>query len=167
MAAKHLIENGHKEIGCITGPLDRHQAQIRFSGFKKACDEHGITLCDDWIVPSNFECDGGYDAFMELNKRGPLPSAIFACNDMMAMGLINAANEHGVRVPEDLSVIGYDDVYIAKYMVPALTTIHQPKFRLGKTAVDTLLSRIEKKEPQGEQVQLEPTLVIRNSVLSV
>lgn len=164
MAARHLIDNGHREIGCITGPLDRHQAQIRFAGFQQALDDEGISLEDKWVVPSNFECDGGYDAFNLLYERGELPSAIFACNDMMAMGLINAANEKGVRVPEDLSVIGYDDIYIAKFMVPALTTIHQPKFRLGKTAVDTLLKRIEKRAEQIQQVQLEPTLVVRNSV---
>lgn len=167
MAANHLLENGHKEIGCITGPLGRHQAQIRYAGFVRAMDEAGISINQQWIVPANFECDGGFDAFNTLYERGELPSAIFACNDMMAMGLINAANEKGIKVPEDLSVIGYDDVYISKFMVPALTTIHQPKFRLGKTAVDTLLNRIEKREEQVLQVQLEPTLVVRHSVKSI
>lgn len=167
MAANHLLENGHKEIGCITGPLGRHQAQIRYAGFVRAMDEAGISINQQWIVPANFECDGGFNAFNTLYERGELPSAIFACNDMMAMGLINAANEKGIKVPEDLSVIGYDDVYISKFMVPALTTIHQPKFRLGKTAVDTLLNRIEKREEQVLQVQLEPTLVVRHSVKSI
>lgn len=167
LAAKHLIENGHKRIGCVTGPLDRHQAQIRFSGFKQALEEAELSLDERWVVPANFECDGGYEAFCRLYEQGELPSAIFACNDMMAMGIINAANEKGIRIPDDLSVIGYDDVYIAKYMVPALTTIHQPKFRLGKTAVDTLLNRIEKREEMVQQVQLEPSLVVRHSVKSI
>ncbi|MDV7103762.1 substrate-binding domain-containing protein [Vibrio sp. TH_r3] len=167
MAAKHLIENGHTKIGCITGPLERYQAKIRFAGFKQALQDQGLELNKNWVIPSNFECDGGYDAFNTLFDKGPLPTAIFVCNDMMAMGLINAAHAKGIRIPQDISVIGYDDVDIAQFMVPALTTIHQPKFRLGKTAVDTLLNRIDKSNKEVTQVQLEPTLVVRNSVKSL
>ncbi|MDG3085764.1 substrate-binding domain-containing protein [Vibrio hannami] len=167
LAAKHLIESGHKEIGCITGPLQRHQAQIRYAGFCQALEEAELQLRKDWIVESNFECDGGVDAFNKLfEKHGKdgLPTAIFACNDMMAMGIINAANKHGISVPEDISIIGYDDVYISSFMVPPLTTIHQPKYRLGKAAVDTLLQRIENKGEALEVLPLEPTLVVRDSV---
>ena len=143
MAAKHLIECGHKEIGCITGPLIRHQAQMRYEGYKRALAEAGIAINPDWIVESDFECEGGYQAFEKLYQRGKLPSALFVSNDMMAMGVIQAASQRGLRVPDDLSLIGYDDVHIAKFMTPALTTIHQPKYRLGKAAVDTLLYRLE------------------------
>ncbi len=86
MAAKHLIECGHKEIGCITGPLIRHQAQMRYEGYKRALSEKGIAINPDWIVESDFECEGGYNAFEKLCERGKLPSALFVCNDMMAMG---------------------------------------------------------------------------------
>ncbi len=164
MAAKHLIECGHKEIGCITGPLIRHQAQMRYEGYKRALAEAGIAINPDWIVESDFECEGGYQAFEKLYERGKLPSALFVCNDMMAMGVIQAASQRGLRVPDDLSLIGYDDVHIAKFMTPALTTIHQPKYRLGKAAVDTLLYRLENPDTTAQVVQLEPTLVVRNSV---
>ncbi|HGS4859411.1 TPA: substrate-binding domain-containing protein [Vibrio cholerae] len=164
MAAKHLIECGHKEIGCITGPLIRHQAQMRYEGYKRALAEAGIAINPDWIVESDFECEGGYQAFEKLYQRGKLPSALFVSNDMMAMGVIQAANQRGLRVPDDLSLIGYDDVHIAKFMTPALTTIHQPKYRLGKAAVDTLLYRLENPDTTAQVVQLEPTLVVRNSV---
>ncbi|EKF9134615.1 substrate-binding domain-containing protein [Vibrio cholerae] len=164
MAAKHLIECGHKEIGCITGPLIRHQAQMRYEGYKRALAEAGIAINPDWIVESDFECEGGYQAFEKLYQRGKLPSALFVSNDMMAMGVIQAANQRGLRVPDDLSLIGYDDVHIAKFMTPALTTIHQPKYRLGKAAVDTLLYRLENPDTTAQVVQLEPTLVARNSV---
>lgn len=83
---------------------------------------------------------------------------------MMAMGVINAANELGIRVPEDLSVIGYDDIHIAKFMSPSLTTIHQPKYRLGQAAVETLLRRLDDRLADSAIVQLEPTLVARKSV---
>ncbi|HAS3647085.1 TPA: substrate-binding domain-containing protein [Vibrio cholerae] len=164
MAAKHLIECGHKEIGCITGPLIRHQAQMRYEGYKRALAEAGIAINPDWIVESDFECEGGYQAFEKLYQRGKLPSALFVSNDMMAMGVIQAASQRGLRVPDDLSLIGYDDVHIAKFMTPALTTIHQPKYRLGKAAVDALLYRLENPDTTAQVVQLEPTLVVRNSV---
>ncbi|EGQ9204453.1 substrate-binding domain-containing protein [Vibrio cholerae] len=164
MAAKHLIECGHKEIGCITGPLIRHQAQMRYEGYKRALAEAGIAINPDWIVESDFECEGGYQAFEKLYERGKLPSSLFVCNDMMAMGVIQAASQRGLRVPDDLSLIGYDDVHIAKFMTPALTTIHQPKYRLGKAAVDTLLYRLENPDTTAQVVQLEPTLAVRSSV---
>ncbi|HGF7196322.1 substrate-binding domain-containing protein [Vibrio cholerae] len=167
MAAKHLIECGHKEIGCITGPLIRHQAQMRYEGYKRALAEAGIAINPDWIVESDFECEGGYQAFEKLYLRGKLPSALFVSNDMMAMGVIQAASQRGLRVPDDLSLIGYDDVHIAKFMTPALTTIHQPKYRLGKAAVDTLLYRLENPDTTAQVVQLEPTLVVRSSVCSL
>ena len=164
MATRYLLESGHREIGCITGPLDQQQAQMRYYGFKQAMEEAEVPVKGSWVIESNFECDGGYAAFNKLLKAGRLPTAIFACNDMMAMGLINAANERGIKIPEDLSIIGYDDIYITQYMVPPLTTIHQPKYRFGKVAVDTLLKRIEKSEDTSQPPPLEPTLVERKSV---
>ncbi|MDT3846924.1 MAG: substrate-binding domain-containing protein [Vibrio anguillarum] len=164
IATNYLIECGHKEIGCITGPLIRHQAQMRYEGYKRAVLEAGLDIYPNWIVESDFECEGGYEAFNKMLAKGPLPSAIFVSNDMMAMGVINAANEKGIRIPEDLSLMGYDDIHIARFMSPALTTIHQPKYRLGKAAVDTLLARLENEALEPQIVQLEPTLVVRKSI---
>ncbi|WP_028021762.1 substrate-binding domain-containing protein [Enterovibrio calviensis] len=164
LATKYLIECGHQNIGCITGPLNRYQAHMRYEGYKRALNEEGLAFHANWIIESNFECDGGYDAFHRMYQKGPLPSAIFVCNDMMAMGVINAANEKGIAIPKDLSIIGYDDIQISKYMTPSLTTIHQPKHRLGQTAVDTLLAKLEKNSDEAKVIQLEPTLVKRCSV---
>lgn len=164
MATKHLIDCGHRDIGCITGPLNRHQAQMRYDGYKRALTQAGFAINPDWIVEADFECEGGYQAFETLYQRGKLPSALFVSNDMMAMGVLQAASQKGLRVPDELSLIGYDDVHIAKFMTPALTTIHQPKYRLGKAAVDTLLYRLENPDTTAQVVQLEPTLVVRNSV---
>ncbi|MEZ8824256.1 substrate-binding domain-containing protein [Vibrio sp. 10N.261.55.A7] len=164
MAAKYLIESGHKEIGCITGPLIRHQAQMRYEGYKRALNEAEIEINPKWIVEADFECEGGYQAFNTMKERGALPSSIFVCNDMMAMGVLNAANEQSVQVPQDISIIGYDDIQLSKFMTPALTTIHQPKYRLGKAAVDTLLEKLDKQSNEAIVVQLEPTLTVRKSV---
>ncbi|KOY39733.1 substrate-binding domain-containing protein [Vibrio parahaemolyticus] len=164
LAAKYLIDCGHTEIGCITGPLIKHQAQMRYEGYKRAMNEAGLEFNANWIVESDFECEGGYQAFKKMAERGTLPSSIFVSNDMMAMGVINAANELGIKVPDDLSIIGYDDIHIAKFMSPSLTTIHQPKYRLGQAAVETLVRRLDDKSNEAQVVQLEPTLVVRNSV---
>ncbi|ARV74270.1 substrate-binding domain-containing protein [Vibrio campbellii] len=164
LAAKYLIDCGHKEVGCITGPLIKHQAQMRYEGYKRAMLEAELEFNANWIVESDFECEGGYQAFKKMVERGPLPSAIFVSNDMMAMGVINAANELGIQIPEQLSIIGYDDIHIAKFMSPSLTTIHQPKYRLGQAAVETLLRKLDEKSVEAQVVQLEPTLVERNSV---
>ncbi|ELA8380796.1 substrate-binding domain-containing protein [Vibrio parahaemolyticus] len=164
LAAKYLIDCGHTEIGCITGPLIKHQAQMRYEGYKRAMNEAGLEFNANWIIESDFECEGGYQAFKKMAERGTLPSSIFVSNDMMAMGVINAANELGIKVPDDLSIIGYDDIHIAKFMSPSLTTIHQPKYRLGQAAVETLVRRLDDQSNEAQVVQLEPTLVVRNSV---
>ncbi|EHH1265094.1 substrate-binding domain-containing protein [Vibrio parahaemolyticus] len=164
LAAKYLIDCCHTEIGCITGPLIKHQAQMRYEGYKRAMNEAGLEFNANWIIESDFECEGGYQAFKKMAERGTLPSSIFVSNDMMAMGVINAANELGIKVPDDLSIIGYDDIHIAKFMSPSLTTIHQPKYRLGQAAVETLVRRLDDKSNEAQVVQLEPTLVVRNSV---
>tara|TARA_Y100001956_G_scaffold80293_1_gene95203 strand:+ start:1463 stop:2470 length:1008 start_codon:yes stop_codon:yes gene_type:complete len=167
IAAKHLIEAGHKDIGCITGPLVKHQAQMRYEGYKRALNEAQLDFNPNWIIESDFECEGGYSAFNKMYEKGKLPSALFVSNDMMAMGVINAANEKGVRIPEDLSIIGYDDIQISKFMTPSLTTIHQPKYRLGKAAVEALLNKLDGHSSDAQIVQLEPTLVERATVQQV
>ncbi|MCZ4293396.1 substrate-binding domain-containing protein [Vibrio sinaloensis] len=167
LAAKHLIDSGHTEIGCITGPLVKHQALMRYEGYKRALNESGLDFNANWIIEADFECEGGFEAFNKMLAKGRLPSAIFVCNDMMAMGVINAANAKGIRIPEDISIIGYDDIHIAKFMSPSLTTIHQPKYRLGKAAVEALLNRLEKGATDAQVVQLEPTLVERATVQNI
>ncbi|GEM75822.1 substrate-binding domain-containing protein [Vibrio sagamiensis] len=164
LATKHLISCGHKEIGCITGPLVKHQAHMRYEGFKRAMIEAKLEFNSNWIIESDFECDGGYQAFSKMVDSGPLPSAVFVSNDMMAMGVLNAASELQINIPQQLSIIGYDDIHIAKFMSPALTTIHQPKYRLGQVAVETLLRKLDHQSEQAQVVQLEPTLVERKSV---
>ncbi len=165
MATEYLIKSGHTEIGCITGPLFKHQAQMRYQGYKQAMADAGLACRAHWIAEGDFECESGYQSFKALHNKGALPSALFVCNDMMAMGVINAANELGVRIPQDISLIGYDDIHIAKFMTPSLTTIHQPKYRLGKAAVEALLQRLEHPDCDPQMVQLEPTLIERSSVI--
>ncbi len=164
LATQHLIDMGHRDIGCITGPQQQNQAIHRYQGYQDAMQDAGLTIHPQWVIESNFECDGGFRAYQQLKQNPSLPTAIFAGNDMMAMGLINAATQDKLNIPQDLSIVGYDDIHLSKYMTPALTTIHQPKHHLGQAAVDTLLARLADPTLAPQIVQLDPTLVIRNTV---
>jgi len=164
MATKYLIDCGHTKIGCITGPLEKNTAHLRLQGFKQAMIEAHIAVNKEWIIEDEFEAEGGFQAFNKLFEKGPLPSALFIGNDMMAMGVINAAHKQGISIPEDLSIIGYDGIKMAKFFTPSLTTIHQPKFRLGAKAVDTLLEKINKQRAESIVIKLEPSLIKRDSV---
>lgn len=167
IATQYLINKGHINIGCIRGPLDKPTAKKRYAGFEQAMLDANLTIHENWIETANFECEEGAMAFKNMYKRGPLPTALFVCNDMMAMGVINAASNLGMSIPEDLSLIGYDDIKIARYMTPSLTTIHQSKFHLGQQAFDTLLNKIQTQRETDLEIQLEPTLVERDSVKSL
>ncbi|MFM2483553.1 substrate-binding domain-containing protein [Celerinatantimonas yamalensis] len=164
LATHHLITQGFTQIGCLTGPLNRHTASRRLAGFHQAMQHAQLPVNSQWIASGSFDCKGGEQAFMTLHSRGMLPDALFVCNDMMAMGVLHRCAELGIRVPEQLSIIGYDDIELAQYLVPALTTIHQPKYRMGQQAVDRLIERIQHPDMPATMIELEPTLVQRDSI---
>ncbi|QLB14922.1 transcriptional repressor PurR [Mannheimia granulomatis] len=167
LATQHLIENGHKEIAVITGNLSKEIARTRFDGFKKALSDAGLVLRDEWVLEGDFEPEGGYECMNNLLKSGQtLPTAVFCFNDVMALGAISAITESGLGVPQDISVIGYDNIHSSRFYAPPLTTVHQSKSRLGSAALELLLARIEDNEKAKEPKVLEffPELVKRSSV---
>ncbi|MCG6202214.1 substrate-binding domain-containing protein [Psychromonas antarctica] len=166
LATQYLINKGHSKIGCISGPRDKQATSARFAGYIKAMQEANIEINKKWHAFGNFECEGGKQAFETIlvAAGADMPTALFVCNDMMAMGVINTANKHGISVPDDLSIIGYDDISLAKFITPSLTTIHQPKFNLGQKAFDTLLDKIQSRREKNVEINLDPTLVERDSV---
>lgn len=164
LATQHLINQGHCKIGCISGPNEKQAASERFSGYMQAMLEAGLEINEQWHAFADFDCEGGKKAFESMLAAGDMPTALFVCNDMMAIGVINAASKHGISVPEDLSVIGYDDISLAKFVTPSLTTIHQPKFNLGRKAFDTLLDQIQSRRETNVEIHLEGTLIERDSV---
>jgi len=167
LATRHLIEMGHTRIGCVTGPLKRRSAKERLGAFRQAMEEAGLDVREEWIVEGDYDCSGGVKAMETLAALQERPEAVFACNDMMALGMISQAARLGIRVPEDMSLVGYDDIYISQYTVPALTTVHQPKSRIAAMAVDTLIDRLDSKRTKGEIIRIEPRLVERDSVRRV
>lgn len=166
LATKCLIEQGHKEIAIITGNLNKSLAQNRLQGYKKALNEHQLAIRDEWIIESHFDFEGGVEGMKKLLQAGKRPTAVFACSDTIAVGVYQVAWQNGLRIPQDLSVIGYDDITLAQYLAPPLTTIHQPKAELGKLAVETLLERIKNPHKSEQSILLEPKLIWRDSIQS-
>ena len=163
LATEHLISLGHRHIGCITGPLGKRAADERLAGFKTAMASAGLTVRNDWVCEGDFELAGGNSAMNALLALPERPTAVFIANDMMAMGALRALADAKVAVPERMSIVGYDNIELAHYLVPALTSVEQPKAGMGALAVDTLLTRIKNPDNPRRVLTLTPELVIRNS----
>lgn len=164
IAAKHFIENGHKKIGCLSGQVDKSTCQERLKGFRKAMTEAELTVNDDWLLDGDFECESAVEAAQKFIAMEDRPTAIFCFNDIMAMALISTFEQAGLRVPDDISIIGYDNIDLAPYFSPPLTTVHQPKRRLGKKAIEILLERVKDKNHERQTFEMTPKLVERKSV---
>ncbi|NOY76545.1 MAG: LacI family transcriptional regulator [Calditrichaeota bacterium] len=143
MITKHLIGHGFERIGMILGPKNNFDAEQRFAGFKKAIESAGLTIENSLLIPGDFATKSGFEAFYELLQRSPKPEAIFAANDMMAIGAYEAARKMGVRIPEDVAIAGFDDIFISRFLKPRLTTVHVPIVELGQKAMKYLLKMIE------------------------
>ena len=164
LATKHLIENGHKHIGIIAGELTKTTAKTRYEGFIHAMKEADLTVNPNWVMEGFFEPEDGYECMNKILSQDNLPTAVFCCNDVMALGAISAIGEKGLRVPEDISIIGYDNIHASRFYSPPLTTVHQSKSRLGVQAVNLLFERINHKSDQKEKIEIHPELVVRKSV---
>jgi LacI family transcriptional regulator len=162
-ATKYLIDMGHERIAHITGRLDHPDAANRREGYLQALQDAGLELDSDLIVEGNFMEQSGVVAMEMLFNRGRSFSAIFTGNDQMAFGVRLALFRRGIRVPDDISIIGFDDQHGSAYMTPPLTTVRQPVLRMGKAAAAAIL-RLVKDEP-FELPTLPVELVIRETVM--
>ncbi|NHI00405.1 MULTISPECIES: substrate-binding domain-containing protein [Oceanimonas] len=163
LATEHLLRLGHRRIGCITGPAGQRASEERLAGFEAALARAGLAVHRPWVVEGNFELAGGQAAMARLLALPDRPTAVFACNDMMAAGALRALADAGLHVPQDMSLVGYDNIELARYLVPRLTSIEQPKAGLGALAVDALLARIQNPHAPRRILPLEPSLVARES----
>lgn len=162
-ATKHLLELGHRRIACLTGPSNITPSAQRVIGYQRALAEAAIQVEEDLIVRGDFHPRSGHDATSNLLKRPNRPTALFACNDLMAFGSISAAFIAGYKVPDDLAVVGCDDIELASYFHPPLTTIAQPKTLIGQTAIELILERIREPARPAQRLLLESQLIIRGS----
>jgi len=163
-AVQHLIELGHRHIAAITGPLYMVAGMDRRDGYKQALAEAAIPIRPELIFEADFTQAGGYAAMHEVLQLPERPTAIFAGSDVMAAGALCAIHEAGLRVPQDLSLVSFDDLPLASILTPPLTTVHQPLHELGMAAADLLLNRLESPdEHQPSHVRLPTHLVVRES----
>ncbi len=163
LAAAHLVALGHTQIGCITfAPLNYH-INRRLNAFKEILAAAGIALPSAHIREGNYDPESGYEAMHDLLQTQPHLTAIFGMNDMMAIGAMRAIHEAGLRIPDDVAVVGYDDMRFAAFTNPTLTTVQAPEVQVGQRAAEMLIALIQG-VPLGEKcVKLPPQLVVRQS----
>ncbi|OZN24343.1 transcriptional repressor PurR [Actinobacillus seminis] len=164
LATKTLIEHQHKKIAIITGNLQKRLAYDRLLGYQKAMAEHKLPILEDWIVESQFSFEGGTLGMEKLLQLKARPSAVFACSDSIAVGAYQVAWRKGLHIPRDISIIGYDDIALASYLSPPLSTIHQSKEELAQQAVIHLLQRIKNPQENDRTFILEPRVILRESI---
>jgi LacI family transcriptional regulator len=162
-ATDHLLALGHRRIAHIAGPRTWAATEERIEGYHGALAAAGVLPSDELLAEGDFEIPGGHEAAGRLLDLLEPPTAIFAANDNMAVGVLRAARERGLGVPEDLSVVGFDDTELAQSVTPALTTVRQPLAELGRTAVNLLTRMIERQRVEALRVELATRLVVRDS----
>ncbi|MCX7220713.1 MAG: LacI family DNA-binding transcriptional regulator [Burkholderiales bacterium] len=163
LATKYLIDLGHTDIACVSGPKTLLPSGDRVQGYWRALKEAGIARREEYLAHSDFTSQGGFTAFQQLLALERRPSAIFASNDLMAIGGLCAAHQAGMKIPEQLSVIGYDDIALASFSTPPLTTIAQPKYEIGVLTAQVMVQRIRNAASELQREKLETKLMIRQS----
>ncbi len=167
-ATRHLVELGHRRIGAITGPPQMMCSRARIDGYRAALETAGLPVEPDLIRTGDFHHDTGYRVGRELLARPDRPTAVFAGNDLQALGLYEAARELGLRIPEDLSVVGFDDLPVARWVGPPLTTVRQPLTEMAEAAARLVLElgrsdNGSAEGPAATRVELATSLVVRSS----
>ncbi|HEX5810084.1 MAG TPA: LacI family DNA-binding transcriptional regulator [Anaerolineales bacterium] len=163
LATRHLIELGHTHIACIAGPSSITPSAERITGYRMALEQAGLPCDENLIVRGDYHAQSGMEATRLILEMNPRPTAIFALNDLMALGALRAAAEAGYSVPRDLAIIGYDDLELAHFTNPPLTTIAQPKKEIGAQAVNLLVDRMSSRNRPPSRVVLAPALIVRRS----
>jgi|SRR5690554_534882 len=163
LGTRYLIDKGHVRIAHVAGNLDYQVALDRLEGYKKALGEAGLTFTEELVASGNFLWQDGYSAMKELLRYQPLCTAVFTANDTMAYGALQAITEKGLAVPEDIVVMGFDNLDFSSLTSPPLTTIGQPRYEMGKEAVKILLSLFQEEPGEGVKICYSPELIIRRS----
>ncbi|WP_147804545.1 LacI family DNA-binding transcriptional regulator [Alkalicoccus halolimnae] len=162
-ATRHLLEKGAVSAACIHGPINSSDSQERLSGYEQALQDSGLKKDSKWILNGSFTHEGGYQATKILIHQGDLPNAVFYANDEMAIGGLEALKESGLNVPEDIAIIGFDDIQLAPYLQPPLTTMRHPKYEMGKLASHVIFQVLEG-QPVKSHYTLETEFINRESV---
>lgn len=163
LLVQHLIDLGHKRIALIAPPPGLMFGRYRLQGYYEKMSENNLPVQPEWVVEGNMTQRGGAEAVKSLLALDPLPTAIIGGNDLMAIGAINSIQQQGFRVGRDIAVGGFDDIPLAAYISPPLTTIHQPIYEIGQKTCAMLIDLINGRTPQKPHTLLTPSLIIRKS----
>jgi len=169
-ATEHLISLGHRRVAYISGPADHHDDVDRMGGYQDALGQAGIELAPELVVAGTGRADGGEAAVPKMMALAQPPSAVLCYNDMTAIGLLRAARRGGLSIPDDLAVVGFDDIPLASYVRPALTTIRQPTAQMGAQALQMVLDLLPDGEPGQRAVSdvvVQGELVVRESSTTI
>jgi len=159
---QHLAALGHRNIAFVTGPLRLHSARSRLAAFSRTLQECGIPVNQSWIVEGDHTMEGGMAAAERILQQKDLPTAIMCSNDMLAIGVLHSLSRSGVRVPDDISLIGFDDIRMAEMMIPPLTSVQMSRVDLARAAVGALHAHIEGSSPK-RKYKVDTRLVVRES----
>lgn len=160
---EYLRGLGHEEIAFISGPMNLVPAQVRYKGFIKSMKRQGLTVDKSMIVEGNHRMDGGHEGMTKLLKNKRRPTAVITSNDVTAIGAMGAIYEHGLKIPRDVSVIGFDDIAMSAFTQPALTTVRLPRDEVARAAFRALYGTAQAAMEVGTEYRIEPRLVIRQS----
>lgn len=161
---EHLLDHGYQRFAYISGSNLTCDSAERLRGLRDSLAGRGLALDDRYIAPGDYLRGSGYEAMQRLLALDPLPDVVFAANDQMASDALLVINEYGLRVPEDIAIAGFDDVPLASYITPALTTVHQPTYELGFQAAQAALNIVKEEKPiEPMHVVLPTRLVVRRS----
>jgi LacI family transcriptional regulator len=163
LAASHLIELGHRWVGCITGPSHLDATTYRLKGFQAAFEEHGLEFRQDLVVEGNYHMESGYDGTEKILKIEPNVTAIYDFNDLMAYGTSQYLKERRIKIPERMSVVGFDDIFFSKMLYVPLTSVAFPIREMGARAIRMLIERVLDKELPRRCDIIEPVLLVRES----
>jgi len=164
MMVHHLLSLGHRRIACISyAPQGNDHADQRIAVIREMLAEVGCPLDERLVGYGAFDPDTGYNIMQTLLQVRPLPTAVFALNDMMAFGALRAIYECRLRVPQDIAVVGFDDIRVAQFITPPLTTIHEPDIEHGRLAAELLMALMRGEAPTPRQIMLDTRLIVRES----
>lgn len=163
LAVSHLVDLGHRSIAYINGPEDWHNSRERLAGYKNTLEKYRIPLDEKYIQPGDWEVEGGYQAVQSLLQLPNRPTAIFAANDLMALGAIYAIQDAGLSVPLDIAVVGYDNRDFTSIVRPGITTVVMPVYEMGRIAAETLLQQIADGTRESEEAKVKGELIIRDT----
>ena len=163
LATSHLVLQGRRKIGYIAGPSGNIISPERQHGYTEALNKAGAIVSEEFVVEGGLGLEDGYRAMCELLKKADRLDGVFAFNDMVAIGAMKAIRGNGLRVPDDIAIVGFDDIPVAEYCEPGLTTVRQPVVEMCIKGVDLLLDMLDNGGSKGQRIVLEPQLVIRQS----